>query len=170
MYWKGAEVISQDPTDHFIPRWEQVSSVPTKRMSSTHCGCLGTSPLQHLPTQHLSGWHRRRWAPQKAAWLLTAFLRWTFSTTTSVTLKLSVTCVWVRSYLIHSRQGREVLTLFFPPKGKKKSSHICQIHAQCLLTMARVAACLQAFLTWKGTKECFCSQLQNLGGAQVLPR
>lgn len=88
-------------------------------MRSTHCGCSGTIPLQHLPSQHLSGWHREQWAPQKAAWLLTAFLHWTFSTTTSVTLKLLVTCVWVRSYLIHSWQGRE-LTLF-PSRGKRKA-------------------------------------------------
>ena len=72
-----------------------------------------TSPPWHLPTQHQPSWHRKQQTPQKAARLFTVFPSQTFSTTISMTLKLSLTCVWVRSHLTCSQQNREILLLFF---------------------------------------------------------
>lgn len=123
-----------------------------------------TSPPWHLPTQHQPSWHRKQQTPQKAAWLLTVFPSQAFSTAISMTLKLWLSCVRVRSRLICSQQNRiEIFSCFFFFFFLVFFFYCyCQIHVQCLLTTACVAAYLQVFLTWRGTEECFHSQLQNL--------
>lgn len=111
MFWKQREVISQDPNQlfNFMLR---AAFFHTHQQSELHKPW--TSPPWHLPTQHQPSWHRKQQTPQKAAWLLTVFPSQAFSTAISMTLKLWLSCVRVRSRLICSQQNRiEIFSCFF---------------------------------------------------------
>lgn len=152
--WKVEKQLAEIPADTLTLR---AALLPTHGQKEIREGSRISRPW------HLPGWQGRQQTPQKSFRLLMTFRGQTFSTTISVTLKLSALCVWVRSHLILSQQGRELFKHFFffsgeKKKNKTKSPQIRSTLSACQQLHVLLRVC-KYFSSRRMLRNAFCSVL-----------